>query len=34
MVFCVEVKCDILVRTGIDRGCLRMVQGKIFGLKE
>ena len=29
-----EVKCDILVRTGIDRGCLRMVQGIIFELKE
>jgi hypothetical protein len=30
----VEVKCDILVRTGIDRGCLRMVKGIIFGPKE
>lgn len=25
MVFCVEVKCDILVRMGIDRGCLGMI---------
>ena len=30
MVFCVEVKCDILVRMGIDRGCLGMMQGIIF----
>jgi len=30
----VEVKCDILVRTGIDRGCLRMMQGIIFRPKE
>jgi len=34
LVFCVEVKCDILVRTVIDRGCLRMVQGIIFIPKE
>jgi hypothetical protein len=30
----VEVKCDILVRMGIDRGCLRMVQGIMFRPEE
>lgn len=34
LVFCVEVECYILVRTGIDRGCLRMVQGIVFRPKD